>query len=399
MAGFQNDVMVSKNINFNEAAPKPHLGIINAAGKLPIGTGQLDPIPEILGGNIISPTNSITIAYSSPNITAEVSPIAVPPSSTNLGIAYAAGTFTVQAHDGTALSPSNPAHVWVQSRTVPGRLVRYTVTANQTFTDGAAGGTDNQRFGLISGNVWGANDIPFFLYAVENDAETAVAFMISRDPSAQVAPAAAQIGQSGAVVNVDQRDFFSLAAITVGDYEGNACTYIGCFRMRFTGATDSWTVQAIAQGIDGVGINFDTRIFNMPIGVQGAASSSFFFSNGGTAPVWSSQQLTYVIQRNGILKIHFAADTVTTPSAGAVDAILALPYSFSTINMPYRGVGWLVLPTTIVVALFPKSPAVVPASRAIFFTNGNAGTFSLAGIGAAGTTIAINCELNVYFTT
>lgn len=397
MAGFQNDVMVSKNINFNEAAPKPHLGIINAAGKLPIGTGQLDPIPEILGGNIISPTNSITIAYSSPNITAEVSPIVVPPSSTNLGIAYAAGTFTVQGYDGNPLSPSNPAYVWIQSKIVPGRLVRYSVTANQTFTDGAAGGTDNQRFGLISGNVWGANDIPFFLYAVENDTETAVAFMISRDPSAQVAPAAAQIGQSGAVVNVDQRDFFSLASITVGDYDGNACTYIGGFRMRFTGATDSWTVQTIAQGIDGVGLDYDGRMFNFPTGVQGAAANSFFFSNGGTAPIWGTQQVTYRIQRNGNLIVNFGANNVTTAGAGAVDAILALPYSFATVTMPYRGVGWLVLPTTIVVALFPRSQVVVPAPTAVFFTNGNAGVTSLA-IFAAGTELKINCELGAFLT-
>jgi len=71
MSGFENDVMVAKNINFDDEGPKPHLGIINAAGKFPIGTGASSPTPEILGGTITSPTGTLTIGYSSPNITAE----------------------------------------------------------------------------------------------------------------------------------------------------------------------------------------------------------------------------------------------------------------------------------------------------------------------------------------
>lgn len=71
MAGFENDVVVAKNLNFDELAAKPHLGIINAAGKLPIGTGNSFPTPEILGGALTSPDGSITIGYSSPNITVQ----------------------------------------------------------------------------------------------------------------------------------------------------------------------------------------------------------------------------------------------------------------------------------------------------------------------------------------
>ena len=72
MAGFENNVLVAKNMNFDQAGPKPHLGVINAAGKLPIGTGNLYPTPELLGGNLVSPNGSITFGYSSPNITAQV---------------------------------------------------------------------------------------------------------------------------------------------------------------------------------------------------------------------------------------------------------------------------------------------------------------------------------------
>jgi hypothetical protein len=73
MAGFENDVLVCKNINFNPAAAKPHLGIINAAGKLAIGTGSSSPTPEILAGSLTSPLGTISIGYSSPNITLDIS--------------------------------------------------------------------------------------------------------------------------------------------------------------------------------------------------------------------------------------------------------------------------------------------------------------------------------------
>jgi hypothetical protein len=72
MASFENSVVVAKNLNFDMAAAKPHLGVINAAGKIPIGTGNVFPTPEILGGILTSPDNSITFGYSSPNITAVV---------------------------------------------------------------------------------------------------------------------------------------------------------------------------------------------------------------------------------------------------------------------------------------------------------------------------------------
>ena len=69
MASFENSVVVAKNVNFDLAAAKPHLGILDAPGKLAIGTGNSYPTAEILGGNIVSPDNTITVGYSSPNIT------------------------------------------------------------------------------------------------------------------------------------------------------------------------------------------------------------------------------------------------------------------------------------------------------------------------------------------
>lgn len=321
----------------------------------------------------------------------------VPNYQENIGMAYAGGTFTVQGAR-AALSQDNAAYVGIQDSTTPGLQRIYRVVANQTFTDGAGGSTATQRFGLISGNVWGANDIPFFLYAVQNSAQTAIAFMISRTPSAKVAPAAASIGQSGAVVNVGQGDFFSLAAITTSNYAGQPATYLGCFRMQFTGGTNSWTVTALAAGIDGIGYNFNDRQFNFPVAVQGAAAGSFFLANGGTAPIWSAQQVTYRINRDGVQTLNYAMNTNTTAGVGAVDAILAMPYSFATSVLPYRGIGWFLPASNITVTFFPISPGAVPAPQCKFFTNGNAGFVSNAVLGAAGSTLSGNFECGVYVT-
>lgn len=72
MAGFENGVMVGKNLNFDEQAASPHFGIIDAAGKFPIGSGNLAPTAEILGGTVVSPLGTLTIGYVSPNITIDI---------------------------------------------------------------------------------------------------------------------------------------------------------------------------------------------------------------------------------------------------------------------------------------------------------------------------------------
>jgi hypothetical protein len=69
MSGFENDVMLAKNVNFNNTGPKPHLGIITAGGQLLIGSGG---IPAILAGSLISPLGTLTIGYASPNITLDI---------------------------------------------------------------------------------------------------------------------------------------------------------------------------------------------------------------------------------------------------------------------------------------------------------------------------------------
>jgi len=181
----------------------------------------------------------------------------------NLGIALASGVFTVQGARGRALSSANPAYIILQSQGTPGQFVKYTVTANQSFIDdvGVSEIIDN-LFGLTTGVAY-AQDIPFYIYAVPNDAETAIAFMISRIPHSTNSPVAALIGAPDDAVADIQASFFSFDSLDESVYDQNPCLNIGSFRMQMS-ASDDWTVTAL--GIrDGIGkwqqVNLLSEVF------------------------------------------------------------------------------------------------------------------------------------------
>ncbi len=244
----------------------------------------------------------------------------------NIGFTYAAGsgTFTVTDATGAALSASNPAYIALSSKTA-GALKRIKITANQSFID------DNGSSQII-GNLFGlttsiafAQDIPFFLYAVLDDTETTVAFMISRFPNANTSPVAANIGKSGSAVADTQASFFSLANVTVADYESNPCVSLGSFRMRMSSA-DDWTVQTLAIS-DGIGQYQEMNQFLMAVNQFGAAASSFYYANGGTAPQFTTNNYVYKVNRNNILTVYTNFNVATTAGVGAVNLQLALPFS------------------------------------------------------------------------
>lgn len=141
MAGFENDVMVAKNLNFDESAAKPHLGIINAAGKLPIGTGNSFPTPEILAGSLTSPDSSITFGYSSPNITAVVT-------------GGSTSVLTLTGNSGLATPSAGNINV---------------ITANSTVKFVGSGSTLTQDFDLTSNLVLGTS-LPALAGGIENSA-------------------------------------------------------------------------------------------------------------------------------------------------------------------------------------------------------------------------------------
>lgn len=167
MAGFENDVLLCKNINFDPAAAKPHLGIINAAGKLPIGTGATSPTPEILAGSITSPLGTLSIGYSSPNITLDVSGGAQavehltgniggqlnPDGSHNFNIVTANSTVKVVGSGSTLTEDFNLTNVVLGSSLPSLTSGTLNVGLGSNVLNGTTSGSGNVAIGYHSGQV------------------------------------------------------------------------------------------------------------------------------------------------------------------------------------------------------------------------------------------------------
>lgn len=242
----------------------------------------------------------------------------------NLGIDYTAGTFTIQGADGTSLSSTNPAYVTMQDKSTPGLLRTYTVTADQNFIDDAGSSEIiGNLFGATSGVAWG-NDCPFYIYAVSNDAESAIAFMISRVPHLTTSPGAGEIGAPDDAVADNEYSFFSFDNIDETTYDTNPCVCIGSFRMQMS-ASDDWTVQTLSID-DGIGHFHESTVFDYPQGQNNAGSSSHVLTNGGTIPVFSTNTYKYKITRDGMCDCWMQLDgDGGTDGSGAVTFNPTLP--------------------------------------------------------------------------
>lgn len=245
----------------------------------------------------------------------------------NVGFTYSSSTFSVASKDGSALSATNAAQITFQSSATPGITKTLSVTANQGFID-ATGASQiaGNLFGTTTGVAW-AQDIPFFVYAVANSAagspETAITFMISRNPAA-VSTSGATIANLGAATADAEVDFYSLANITVADYANSPAVWIGSFRMRKS-AGDDWTVQAMTKQ-DGPGIYDETTVWVFPLGQNGADASNWFF---GTAvvPIITAAGSTYNywVKRNGTVEVLMNGLSLSTNGTGAGALKMALP--------------------------------------------------------------------------
>lgn len=278
------------------------------------------------GGGTVNLGGSITLS-------ATTAPTNMVEQYLNLGITYSAGTFSITQADGSALSAGSPGYVRIPSGTAGQSLV-YTITANQSFNDSTAGtNIGNNLFGLTTGIAY-AQDIPFFIYAVANDAQNAVNFAISRVPHRTRAPASTNYAQQGSTLASTQGSFFGMGTFLTTDYDQNPCVCIGAFRMRYTGS--NWTVQTLTNGnlgtsagaiiqADGIGQFHDGSKFQVPTGQFGNASGKYFRNNGGTAPGFANAGLDYQIMRNGYIRANLNSDT-TTSGSGSQELLFSLFY-------------------------------------------------------------------------
>jgi len=295
-------------------------------GQLVIGdTGNAPAAATLTEGNGIEITNgagSITIAARD---SVGVS---------NIGFSYSGSTFTVHGSDGTALSASSPGYVTIYSSASPGQLVTVQVTANQTFIDDSGASTIiGNLFGFQAADTTTSDDVPFFLYAVLNDAEDAISFMISRLCNLRKSCSAAVMGKTGSANADSSYSMFALSDPTLTDYDNNPCLNIGSFRMRLTTAGGDWTVQTIDQE-DGIGQFQEYRMFKIPLGIFGASANTHWRPVGGTAPIFTNTNYYYQVTTTGAVYVDYYSDTCTTNGVGAVQAELVTP--FESDDAPYR---------------------------------------------------------------
>ena len=267
----------------------------------------------------------------------------------NLGMSYVSGTgtFTIHGYDGTALSPSNPAYIWLQSKTNPGQIVRHVIEANQDFIDdNGASEIIGALFGFTT-SVAITVDVPFFVYAVTNNDQDDVKFMISRVQHRTTSPAAALIGDPSAPTQAsDQISFFSLEDIIETNYDENPCLCIGSFRMRMSGSND-WTVQPLTVN-DGFGRYQLETFFETPKGQFGANSGTWSIVISGTAPVFSNYTTNFyyfVAKRSSTIRGGFEMDgDGGVDGSGSVTARIAVPfnYDFKTTG---SGQAWILSDT------------------------------------------------------
>lgn len=249
----------------------------------------------------------------------------------NLGFEIDTGVFSVRGADAD-LSSTNFGTVTLFSKANSGQVVTVKVTANQSFQDGnATSEITGNLFGLTTG-VASTQNILFTVYAVLNDDEDNVQFMLCRLPGLTVSPVVANIGAPDDAVADIQSAFWSLDNIDETLYDENPCVGIGTILMM-KDASDDWTVSAVssASGLGDSGIGPGSSGVNkglvMPAGQFGAASGKRFTDNGGTAPGFNGFFYNYILDAENLLcSIDFQSGNNNVTGVGAVTAELALPF-------------------------------------------------------------------------
>lgn len=333
MAGFDNDVLYGINADYSNTlagAGASTVGQLLTNAQLWIGSTSANAGgTHINVGTLTSPLGTMSIGYANPNITIDYNGTGVIKEGVvNLGMTITSNTtLTINAANGSALSATNPAYVTMQSYTNPGNLVTYTITANQSCTVSNVGAS---TFGITNGVAY-VDQFPMFVYAVGNsqassNPETIITFMISRFPNTNTSPASGKIGKTGSIVANSQGSFFALnSSITVADYASSPSLCIGSFRCtRSSGNALSFTSLALSDGIGNFNNNITFKIDNTP-GQFGAASGAFFYANGGTAPTFVTNNISYIVDRNNVMQLGFNFVN-STAGSGSGSLYLALPY-------------------------------------------------------------------------
>lgn len=297
----------------------------------------------------------------------------------NLGISYAAGVLTIVDAQGTALGTSNPGFVTVPSTTA-GQFATLKVTTGQYFNDDAHASSNLTNFGWgITETANWANDMPFFLYAVNrgnadiDGTDGNSAFCIARNFAMSSTPAAAgNIGDLDAIPGTDdQTSILLLGSYTEANYTSLPCQMVGAIRMQWSTATDDWTVQTLGN-TDGLGkAQIDktfAKLWTLPTGQNGAmAGKHFNTADGSTALTFDpTNDVTYTIAQNGSCTAFWYFNSQSAAGADATSVLFCIPYA-SNSSGPGRPVGSFrasIAGTTTIGAIFITAGGEVSAPAA-----------------------------------
>lgn len=244
----------------------------------------------------------------------------------NGSITVSGSTLTIKSGDGsTALSAGNPLYASINS-TTSGVTKVVTFTANVAVTFGATSDTDGNLFGLTDLN-W-ANSMPMFLGIIYDGATPY--FCISRLPMYQSGSAAGSLCQLGDTDGDGDQDVMILTTgLTLANWVSKPITQVGWFNATYATTNSAWTFSVDSN----TGFNdrcFSTP-FNFPVAQMGAATSTYIYTNAGTAPIFTTNNYYYVMDKRGRVTcdLYLNGDG-GTDGAGAVTTLIALPYKIYT---------------------------------------------------------------------
>lgn len=241
----------------------------------------------------------------------------------NCEINYSAGTVTISGKGGVALSATNPCHIGISSNS-NGVVALATFTANVTVTDAATSNTDGNLFGITDAN-WG-NAMPMFFGVIYNG--TTPYLTLSRLPYAVSGAAAGDLCQKDDTDCDAQGDVMILATgLTLASFVNLPITQVAWLQATYATTGGAWTFSE--SRYTGFNSLYETVRWNFVPAQMGAAAATLLTANGGTAPVFTTTEYTYQINRFGTCTINVYLDADGgTDGASAVGAQLAVPYLF-----------------------------------------------------------------------
>lgn len=289
---------------------------------------------RLLVGNGTSAVNSLQVGWGNSIMgTFSAGPITMPRTYVqgingvflNLSISISGNVVTVAGADGTALGINNPAIVSLPANATDGYIKQRVLTANLTYDfDDLTGALFNMPTGENH-----ANSFPVYLGVVLSDDDNSTINCISVLPNVLYTPSTGtDIGTPAAPSNAgEQWSVFLTQSVTAADYTDHHVAYFGSVTCTRNGS-DEWTVDALDMQYDGIGKFQENRTFTVAAGLFGASAGSYIPANGGTSPVFSTNDMNWNISKDGMFTCAWdMEDDGGTDGSGAVISRVAVPFA------------------------------------------------------------------------